>query len=79
MSVVIRGKKYEGHGIIEMQNKGEMRQLICYKLHHGRNDLRSYKVGHEKMMERVACLILEDLVDLQAQDALQLLRSRLHR
>ena len=62
LSVVIRGKKYEGYRIIERQNNGEMRQLIYYKLHHGRKDLRSYQVGHEKIMERVACLILEDLV-----------------
>lgn len=62
LSIEIKGRTYKGYRIIEWTKSGEMHQLIQYKIPYTRKDLRSYKPGHEKIMESVARMILEDLV-----------------
>jgi len=62
LSIQIKGRTYKGYRIIEYQNNGEMTQLIHYKMQHARKDVRSYRPGHEKIMENVARSIFEDLV-----------------
>jgi len=62
LTIEINGKPYEGHRIIVWNNLGEMTQIIYYQMKYSRKDLRRYKPGHEKVMESVARMILEDLV-----------------
>jgi hypothetical protein len=62
LSIELKGRTYKGYRIIEYQNDGVMTQLIHYKMQHSRKDVRSYKPGHEKIMENVARSIFEDLV-----------------
>ena len=62
LSIEIKGRTYTGYRIVEWTKTGDMYQLIYYRDHLSYKDIRKYKPGHEKTMESVAKLILEQLV-----------------